>query len=80
LIPQPPANPQSSTPGFLSPQFRPNEDLFEIRYQWRPEQFPLLEARVRWREDLDQLVGTVQRRQAFDFYLRLTWEFTIKEY
>ena len=64
----------------LSPQFRPNEDLFEIRYQWRPEHFPLVEARIRWREDLDQLIGTVQKREVFDFYLRLTWEFKIKEF
>jgi hypothetical protein len=65
---------------YLSPQFRPNEELFEIRHQWRPSHFPLLEARVRWREELDQLVGTEQRRKVFDFYLRLTWEFNVKEY
>jgi len=72
----------------LSPQFRPNEELFEIRYQWRPRRMrlwrtkrsPLLEARVRWREDLKQPVGTIRKRQEFDFYLRLTWEFTIKDF
>ena len=64
----------------LSPQFRPNEELFEIRYQWRPEHFPLLEARVRWREDLQHLMGAVQKRDVLDFYLRLTWEFTIKDF
>lgn len=72
----------------LSPQFRPNEELFEIRYQWRPRRMrlwrtkrsPLLEARVRWREDLEQPVGTIQKRNEFDFYLRLTWEFIIKDF
>ena len=65
---------------FLSPQFRPNEELFEIRHQWRPEHFPLVETRVRWREELDQEIGTVQKREVFDFYLRLTWEFNIKKF
>ena len=72
----------------LSPQFRPNEELFEIRYQWRPlrwilwrtKRSPLLEARVRWREDLKQPVGTIQKSKEFDFYFRFTWEFTIKEF
>ena len=65
---------------FLSPQFRPNEELFEIRYQWRGRLLPLLEARVRWREDLEQLTGAVQKRKEFDFYLRVTWEFDIANF
>lgn len=62
---------------FLSPQFRPNEELFEIHYQWRPREPLLVEARVRWREDLEQLVGTLQKREVFDMFLRLTWRFTV---
>ena len=61
----------------LSPQYRPNESLFEIRYQWWPRRWPLLEARVRWREDLEQLTDRARKR-AFDFYLRVTWEFDVK--
>ena len=63
----------------LAPQFRPNEELYEIRYQWRSERFPLLEARIRTREDKEQEVGTEQKRFVFDGFVRLTWRFTIKE-
>lgn len=59
----------------LSPQYLPNSELFEFRYQWRPRQGPLLEARVRWQEDLDRPAGARQKFREFDFYLRLTWEF-----
>ncbi len=65
---------RTGTGWFLSPQFRPNEELFEIRYQWRPENIPLFEWRVRWREDLIQPVDTIRKRDVFDMYLRLTWE------
>jgi len=61
----------------LSPQYRPNESLFEIRYQWWPRRWPLLEARVRWRQDLERLTDR-SRKRAFDFYLRVTWEFDVK--
>jgi len=64
----------------LSPQFRPNEELFEIRYQWNSARLPLLEARVRWREDLKQPVGTTKKQKEFDLYVRLTWEFTLKDF
>lgn len=62
----------------LSPQYRSNEELFEIRYMWRPVGLPFLEARVRWREDLEQQIGTLQKREEFDMYIRLTWRFTMK--
>lgn len=63
----------------LSPQFRENEELLEVRYQWEPSRLPLLEARVRWREELERLAGAVRRRDGVDIYVRLTWEFTIRE-
>lgn len=62
----------------LSPQFRPNEELIEIHYMWRPEGWPFLEARLRRREDLEQLVGAHQKRKEFDMFIRLTWNFTFK--
>ena len=65
---------------FLSPQYRPNEELIELRYQWRPKRFPLLEARVRRREDLEQEIGTLSKASDLDMYVRLTWEFTIKDF
>jgi hypothetical protein len=61
----------------LSPQFRPNEEMIEIRYQWRTERLPLVEARIRRRKELHQRVLTVQKRSQYDFFLRLTWQFTI---
>lgn len=69
----------------LSPQIRPNEELFEIRYQWRPDRLPfinnmpLFEVRVCWREDLEREIGTFQKAKVFDFYARLTWDFGIKD-
>ena len=65
---------------YLSPQYNPNEELVELRYQWRPERFPLLEARVRRRDDLEQEVGTLRKASELDLYVRLTWEFTIKDF
>ena len=64
----------------LSPQFRENDELLEIRYQWRPSRLPVLEARVRWREELERLTGALQKREQFDFYLRLTWQFKVKDF
>jgi len=63
---------------FLSPQFRPNEEMFEIRYQWRSGRIPLLEARIRWREDLVELVDTDRKRSVVDLFVRLTWRFTLR--
>ncbi|UCH48287.1 MAG: hypothetical protein JSU95_00180 [Betaproteobacteria bacterium] len=59
----------------LSPQFRPNEEQLEFRYQWRNPRWPLVEARIRWREDLEQPVETQRKRDTLDAFLRLTWEF-----
>ena len=71
---------QTGAGWLLSPQFRPNEELIEIRYIWNPGKpyWPLLEARIRRREDLEQLIGASQKREEFDGYLRLTWDFTFK--
>ena len=62
----------------LSPQFRPNEELIEIRYMWRPEGLPFFEARIRRREELKQEIGALRKRSEFEMYLRLTWDFTLK--
>ena len=59
----------------LSPQYLPNSELLEFRYQWRPRRGPLLEARVRRQTDLDKPTEAAQERSELDFYLRLTWEF-----
>jgi len=62
-------------PGWLlSPQFAPNSELFELRYQWQAKHGPMLEARVRWQEALEQATLSPTVPDTFDFYLRLTWE------
>ena len=46
-----------------------------MRYHWRPVPRAQVELNVRWREDLDKLVGADERREQFDWRLRLTWRF-----
>ena len=59
----------------LSPQYRNGEELFEVRYMWRKENGSAIEARVRWREELDQQVTQARRRDEFDFFARITFGF-----
>jgi len=59
----------------LSPNFLQNEESFEVRYQWRPRNFPAIDARIRWREDTHQLTTADRKRERIDAFLRLTWQF-----
>jgi hypothetical protein len=68
---------QTGAGWLLSPQFRPNEELLELRYQWRSARFPLLEIRIRRREDLEQETTAIRKRHEIDGYIRLTWEFDL---
>ena len=61
----------------LSPQFRQNESLAEIRYQWRRSKDLALDIRVRRRIELEQLELSDQKQNEVDFYIRLTWGGTI---
>jgi hypothetical protein len=61
----------------LSPQFRQNESLTEIRYQWRRSKQLALDIRVRRRTELEQLASSDQKQNATDFFVRLTWGGTI---
>jgi hypothetical protein len=63
----------------ISPQYRPNEELFELRYQWRARPTLTFDARVRWREDLESLAGVDRNRETVDFFVRLTWQFQVGE-
>lgn len=63
----------------LSPQYGSNEELFEIRYMWRPTDRITLDVRGRWRDELQTLVNPDPSRDRFDFYARLTWSFTIRD-
>jgi hypothetical protein len=62
---------------YLSPQFRPAKELLELRYQWRPAHFPLVEIRIREREDVEQETTASRKRHEIDGYIRLTWEFNL---
>jgi len=63
-------------PGWLlSPQYRDNEKLVEFRYLWRKSENLVIDARVRWREELEQEVNQVQKLDEFDFFARLTLGF-----
>ncbi len=57
----------------LSPQFRQNERLTEIRYQWRRNRNLSFEVRLRQRKELEQLVLVDERREELDFFIRFTW-------
>jgi hypothetical protein len=63
----------------VSPQYRNNERLFEIRYVWRPTGRLTLDVRGRWRDDLRERIIEDPDRNRFDFYVRFTWSFKIKE-
>jgi len=62
----------------LSPQFRQNESLAEIRYQWRKSRWLALDIRIRQRKELEQQALTVGKNEELDVFLRLTWGGTIK--
>ena len=57
----------------LSPSYRPNEETFTLRYHWRPQPRLQLEVQARWREDIDQWVDSKQKRETYDWRVRLTW-------
>jgi hypothetical protein len=59
----------------LSPDFGNNQELLELRYQWRLSAAQSIEARIRTRRDLDQLMDTAQRRVDDDIYVRYTHRF-----
>jgi len=64
----------------LSPQYADNEELFEIRYMWRPTNRLTLDIRGRWRYELRQRIVEDPGRRRFDFYTRFTWTFENDEY
>jgi len=62
----------------VSPQFRQNESLAEIRYQWRKSRQLAIDFRIRQRRELEQLALSDRKHEELDFFLRLTWGGTIK--
>jgi len=60
----------------LSPDFRSNTDLVELRYKWAIGKKNRLEARIRQREDAEKLDdGKPKVREDTDLYVRYTYKF-----
>jgi hypothetical protein len=59
----------------ISPDFRNNEVLSEVRYEWKIDQRQALTARFRRRDEIDILVGAASKRRDDDFFLRYTISF-----
>lgn len=56
----------------LTPDFRPNDELAEVRYQWRITPKWSMEARYRIREEIKIPATAPRAREDTDFYIRLT--------
>ncbi len=62
----------ATDPGWLlSPQYRPNESLFEVRYLWRKRRNFALDFRIRYRDDRETLADR-EKRDETDFFARFT--------
>lgn len=59
----------------LSPDFRNNDRLMEVRYQWRISSKWTMTARLRQRQEIDVPADTPQLRVDDDFYIRFTTRF-----
>lgn len=60
----------------LSPQYNKNERLAEIRYVWVALPSLTVDVRLRYRQELDQLVTAERKREEVDAFARLTWRLT----
>jgi len=70
---------QTGAGWLVSPQYTNNQRLVEIRYVWRPTDRLTLDIRGRRRDELQQRIIDDPDRDRFDFYVRFTWTFNIKE-
>ena len=59
----------------LSSDFRPNDELLEMRWVWQASKAWQLDARVRRREEIDLPASAARPRRDDDLYLRATWKF-----
>ena len=66
---------QADAGQLISNAFRPNEEQFEARWQWRFAEDWRVEVRARWRYELDLLENAQQRRRDRDARLRFTYYF-----
>ena len=59
----------------ISPDFRENERLVEVRHQYVFSKQLSMESRIRQRLELEQLTTAVRKRDDKDLYIRLTYKF-----
>ncbi|HRP86972.1 MAG TPA: hypothetical protein PLS34_05570, partial [Gammaproteobacteria bacterium] len=59
----------------LSSDFRPNDELLEVRWVWQATKAWQLDARFRRREEIDLPASAARPRRDDDIYLRATWRF-----
>ncbi|TVQ40937.1 MAG: hypothetical protein EA370_02940 [Wenzhouxiangella sp.] len=59
----------------ISNDYRNNDELAELRYQWRPNRDLSVEIRYRWRVELELPAGQEHTRRDQDVYARLTYRF-----
>ena len=59
----------------ISPDFRSNEVLHEVRYEWSMEQERALTVRYRYRQDLEIPPTAVERRHDQDLFVRYSIHF-----
>lgn len=59
----------------ISNDYRNNDELAEIRYQWRPNSDLSVEVRYRWRRELELPTGVERPRRDRDVYARVTLRF-----
>ena len=59
----------------ISPDFRNNEILYELRYEWKIVENHTLTARARRRDEMDMLVVAARARRDEDVFVRYTLSF-----
>jgi len=59
----------------ISPDFRNNEILSEVRYEWKISEKQTFTTRYRLREEKNQLIAAAEKRRDEDVFLRYTMKF-----
>ena len=59
----------------ISPQYRDNEELVEARYLWRRSKNVVVDARIRWRDQLESKALETQQVDEVEFFIRITLGF-----
>lgn len=62
----------------ISPQYRNNEWLAEVRYQWRRNNGLAVDVRLRVRKELEARMFSGEKGEEVDFFIRLTRGWTLR--